>query len=84
MTATVPREGTTIAALVLGIVSVGVIYLPLLSSAAAVCAVIMGANGMAAAKAGIPVSRPMAAWGMWLGVVNLAVWGAVVLWWQLA
>lgn len=80
----IPRERSTIAALVLGIVSVGVIYLPVVSSAAAICAVIMGANGMAAAKAGVPVSRRMAAWGLWLGVVNLVVWGVVIFWWQLS
>lgn len=78
-----PRNGSSYAALTLGILSVCLIFIPLISTVMAITAVILGSNGAAAAKAGIASARAAALWGVWLGVANCAVWGVIILIWQL-
>lgn len=77
-----PRNGSSYAALTLGIVSVALIIVPVLSSAAALAAIILGMNGSAAARLGQATARTAALWGVSLGVVNLAAWAVFALWWQ--
>ena len=76
------HDGTTTAALVLGILSVALIFVPVVSSVLAVLAVIFGGNALGAVKAGFTVNVAAARWGLWLGIVNLAVWVPVIVWWQ--
>lgn len=65
------QNGFGIAALVLGIVGLalgwGTLGIP------SILAIIFGAIGIRKANEGVATNKPMAQWGMWLGIVGVAL-----------
>lgn len=82
-TPTTSSNGQGTAALVLGILAVALIFIPGVSSILAIVGVILGANGRAAARTGHATNGTAATWGLALSIINLVVWGALILLWQL-
>lgn len=66
-----PKNGMGIAALVLGIVGLTVGWCAY--GIPSILAVIFGAIGVKNAKAGKADNRTVALWGMWLGIVGVAI-----------
>lgn len=70
------RNGLGIAALVLGIVGAALGALPLVWSCS-ILAIVFGAIGTKRADRGEATNGTMARWGLWLGIVGLAVWAGL-------
>lgn len=67
----IPQNGMGTAALVLGIVGLTVGWCAY--GIPSILAVIFGAIGLKKANAGIANNRTMALWGLWLGIIGVAI-----------
>ena len=66
-----PQNGLGIAALVLGIVGLTVGWCSY--GIVSILAIIFGAIGIKKANQGLATNKAMAQWGMWLGIVGVAI-----------